>query len=835
MIHRVVPLALLLASSLCFAASSRGVDPTSYDDMGTFAVIGKMAFPVNFGPTGMLGSFHGGSYFVRHIAKGSPADGVVKLWERIVAVNGRRITDDPDPRKALGLGITESEATTGELFLTVVRDGKEQKLTIRLPVMGQYSKTWPYNCEKSEKILNNACQWLADNQLAYGNFRCTHSDGTSTGPALNGLLLLASGDPKYLDTARRLAHYMVDHPVQDPTVKDPGGTCMWGWAYEGLFLSEYYLLTGDTYVISRLKKLCQIYTLAPGYDRGAWGHGFRNTGYAVGGYINHVGIICLTSLALMEEIGFDIDQEKLNTSIRYFRRWAEMSKHVHYGDHVGGHAWTPGGSSKGKAAAASVAFEILGDIEASKMFAQMVIDGYPFIDGCHSGPFLSLFLSPVGAIRARPDEFRLLVDHWKWFHDLSRRWDGTFMLPSDSGGGQYTARGSIFTMGGQALVYAIAKKKIRFLAAPESPFALDGMPEDAAKAKALVDRRKWYQAHAYLEELVWKGKASGRAKLMLESIKNTLASTDVTLAAIEKDLAAGDMARMATGVRNLENLLGPGHSDIRRYRTQIESGGSKHIRKNAELFYKHWLLGGASEHSRDILAKMAEDETAGLYRDKAKKALEDAKEWPSFADLGTHELLWFQIGPDWRRNKTDPYALGGMRTLAYSVPVLWPQGVAKKFLTKEGLLGDFPGSVRLLKESQEGERKWQSLAVDGELPEGWQKPDFDDSGWKACTAPVSGPTMKPKTVLLRTTFDVDDPDYDDLRVESKVSKQADIYLNGTHIARLLAESRPAYVDFEVSSIALPALRKGRNTLAVKVETGGKGFVDMDLLAITKNW
>jgi len=78
------------------------------------------------------------------------------------------------------------------------------------------------------------------------------------------------------------------------------------------------------------------------------------------------------------------------------------------------------------------------------------------------------------------------MDYWTWFHDLSRRWDGSFLLPSQNDGGGYTARGPLWTMGGQAMVYALPLKLTRLCGATESPFDVSTMPSELAPIKALV-------------------------------------------------------------------------------------------------------------------------------------------------------------------------------------------------------------------------------------------------------------------------------------------------------------------------------------------------------------
>ena len=45
--------------------------------------------------------------------------------------------------------------------LTRWRDGKTEEVVVKLPVLGTYSATAPYDCPKSKRILEQGCEALA--------------------------------------------------------------------------------------------------------------------------------------------------------------------------------------------------------------------------------------------------------------------------------------------------------------------------------------------------------------------------------------------------------------------------------------------------------------------------------------------------------------------------------------------------------------------------------------------------------------------------------------------------------------------------------------------------
>ncbi|MBL7132955.1 MAG: hypothetical protein ISS78_02550 [Phycisphaerae bacterium] len=830
-----------------------------HPDVGDLSAIIKgkeYKFPYNFGPTGTTGWFYEREFVVNGLDAGSPADGVLKVGDRIRAVNGRRLptptfTDDMnDPRRIMGMGITEAEteARGGKLVVTVWRDGKEKDLTIKLPVTGSYAENWPYDCPKSARILREACQWLADNQLPNGAFVDNRDDGFALGPALNGLLLLSSGDPKYLENARRLAHNFAENPGPDPFKGDKTGTDLWGWSYQAIFVAEYYLRTGDTYVLPYLKYLQKIIMAARG-PRGGWSHGFKMAAYAVGGYINPNGVSSLTALALMEDAGFEMDVKLYEGSKLYFRRWSYGGRGIHYGDHKSTLATSPQGSfGAGKNALAVVTFEVMGEPDASARFAQTIIDTYKRRDGCHAGPFFALIWGPIGASRCESAEFRLFLDYWTWFHDLSRRWDGSFLLPSANGGGGYTARGPVFTMGGQALLYALPLKKTRICGATESPFAVKDMPGPLKPIKAMVDQKRYADAAASLDQLLRSGaltdSAKRRAQLMRESVETTLASAAYTLTEIERNLNSGEVVLARTRIRNLENLLGKADEKLLALKQQAGSAKNEAIAEAWRTYQQHLLPSYVRPESYKIIQKLAKDSSAGFVQLEAREALEAIRRWPTYKDSFCAESIHLTYKPAWEKNKKDPIPLAVMRMLSFGNGILWTTWATRSALEKEGQLGEFPFSTALAPTSLKGPATWKYLTSDtSSPPKGWQEAKFDDSAWKQTKAPLlkpgrneTGPDRQwdKQFLLMRRTFDVKDTGFDSLRIKGKIHDPVDIYLNGRHVARVLQERRKSqsYIDFDISSAGLPVLTKGRNVLTVKATRDG-GCIDIGLLGVKR--
>ena len=110
----------------------------------------------------------------------------------ILGVGGKPFSYDPRTETGKALTEAEKEGSRGALSLIRWRGGKTETIVVKLPVLGTYSATAPYDCPKSKRILEQGCKALAK-RIAGPSYR--QSPITRS---LNALALLASGNPEYL-------------------------------------------------------------------------------------------------------------------------------------------------------------------------------------------------------------------------------------------------------------------------------------------------------------------------------------------------------------------------------------------------------------------------------------------------------------------------------------------------------------------------------------------------------------------------------------------------------------------------------------------------------------
>jgi hypothetical protein len=411
---------------------------------------------------------------VTEVAKGSPADGILQKGDVILGVGGKPFSYDPRTEFGKALTQSESKAGAGDLPLTRWRDGKPSEVVVKLPVLGDYSATAPYGCQKSKRILELGCESLAKRMEAPSSRRdpITRS--------LNALALLASGDKKYLPLVKKEALWAADFSTESMQT--------WYYGYVVMLLAEYKMATGDESVTEGLRRLAL--ESAKGQSIvGSWGHKFaRADGRLVGyGMMNAPGVPLTISLVMARAAGvkdpaIDLAIERSTKLLRFYVGKGSIP----YGDHA---PWIESHDDNGKNGMAAVLFNLLDEPQAAGYFARMSLASHGAERDCgHTGNFWNMTWAMPGVAQAGPQATGAWMNEFgAWYFDLARGWDGTFRhqgppeMKKDSTGG-WDATGAYL------LAYAMPLKNI-FLTGKRAGKA----PKlSAAEAKMVVlDGRGW--------------------------------------------------------------------------------------------------------------------------------------------------------------------------------------------------------------------------------------------------------------------------------------------------------------------------------------------------------
>lgn len=406
----------------------------------------------NFGPVGIGIDLIKPNFTmqIKNVEEGSPAakTGKLKPGQIIESINGK-VLKDRDPRIILGNIITEAEATDGVINLRIKDVGS---VVVNIPVMGSYSKTWPLNCPKSDKIVRNLADLLAK------------QDKPRWGSAL---FLLSTGEEKDLAVVEKWL-----------SGKKKIGGYPWHAGYLGIAYCEYYLRTGDKSVLPAIEEMCK--ELQRTMYNGGWsgrGKGSSFT-YSTGtGQMHAAGVHCITFLMLAKMCGVEIDEYMFQKSLKTFYRFAGH-ENVPYGDGWPEGGFRDNGKSAGLAVAMSAAARLTPQGESSiyaKARDHVAMKSFYATNWFHSahtgGGIGEIWHNAAMSMlyKRRPVQSRSFLDTRRWVMELSRRHDGSIGIAGvtdryDKSATEHSRSwGTYF-----ALTYTIPRRNLIIFGAPKT-------------------------------------------------------------------------------------------------------------------------------------------------------------------------------------------------------------------------------------------------------------------------------------------------------------------------------------------------------------------------------
>jgi hypothetical protein len=418
--------ALIVFSSLIFGSKLMAEGPrvTDKPPIPDFTQGGKPDenHDWRLGPTGARGWVYGWKgqtadarqILVTAVAKGSPADGTLASGDVILGVGGRRFNDDARIQFAHAITAAEEEQAGGLLRLIRWRNGQIKNVELKLAVLGNYSKTAPYDCPKSKRIFEQGCRAIAKKGLGK----------VSIPNDLNALALLASGRDEYRSLLADYAQKVAIYKSEDFR--------SWNYGYAALFLAEYAESTGDQSVMPGLRRLTT--EIAHGASSvGTWGHTFARADGNCDGYgcMNQPGIVLTLAMVVAREAGVkDTAVDRCIVKSSQFLRWYVDKGAIPYGDHQ---PW-PGHEDNGKCSSSAVLFDLLGDREATAFFAKMSTAAYAERERGHTGNFFNILWALPGVSRCGPLAAGAYWKEQAWYYDLARGWQGDFAYQGSPAG-----------------------------------------------------------------------------------------------------------------------------------------------------------------------------------------------------------------------------------------------------------------------------------------------------------------------------------------------------------------------------------------------------------------
>jgi sialate O-acetylesterase len=574
----------------------------------------------------------------------------------------------------------------------------------------------------------------------------------------DAMFLLGAGSPEHQWLVRKTA-----------MGTDASAGSNWSMGYKTQYLSEYYLATGDKRVLPTIQKLCdltkEMQIREDGNRNGGWyGRGVKPRGYPA---MAHAGISAMLGLALARETGVDVDEETFQRGLAYLERKGAPLGVIIYGDafrdkprKIDPQQLLAGklNTENGKVPEVAVLYDLLGDKRSAYINSHISTHAWYSTYGGHGGHYWDQYWTPLGSFVHSKEAYIYFMKGHRWFRECNRMFDGTLIT------GNKTAIAST----GLALV--VPQRRLRILGAPKSPFSPDA-PDVLKPAIAAYDAHDYKQAETLARALLEnpkldKGEAPTIEKLAKEAkrMQDGIASD---LAAIETLAGEGRLHEAGLILEQLKPVVA--ESDARLVEV-IQTVGNAKARTDDKVLYEAALKAGGELDADEANAQSADD----LKKIQERKEAEAAAAAP---------------------------------------PRTWKCLTPKEFVPE--------GRNKPNEETRPVEEatKWKFIVLEtrDNAPEGWEKPDFDDSGWTEIVQPFSWHLNH--TTLQRATFHVEDKEaFDLLRFNAYVFRQQDIaiYLNGNLIGRVnnVEGKNGSGFGHEFKPAAMKYLKDGENTLAV---------------------
>jgi len=514
------------------------------------------------GPIGIWTGPFGPNMGVRKVSPGSPADGKLLVGDVIYSVNGKLL--GYKAWETMGAGITESETeeANGKMVLGVRRDSKNLNVELTLKVMGTYSSTSPYDCPKTEKIINQLEEWVAA------------KDGDAG--FLNGdaLFLMAAGNPKYQGLVRRAIYARMKNINPAEPINPGKAGQSWYNAADAFLFGEYYLATGDRNVLPYLQNFCDRLA-ATQNPLGGWRHNFP--GGATYGLIPNAGLPGVMGMYFGMQAGLPINQKCYDLAMKHFtHNRAETGCQIYgFGDcerpipppldpalMATGSLWTYNGGLS----ASAILMKMVGNHRAAHLCSLMSVYSWNNTFEGHGGNYWNNFWSPLGAYTHSRPAFIHFWKNYRWYRECNRMFDGSLIQHEDGRVGAATG-----------LVLVAPRQRLQIVGAPRSPFAADA-PELLKPALTAYHAKNYAECEKLTTDLLATGSITKDIRPTVEFLGRAARELQASIAAdisrVEELVKQGQFYKASMEMPQLWGVLPSGNTRLTAIEQALAASGA---------------------------------------------------------------------------------------------------------------------------------------------------------------------------------------------------------------------------------------------------------------------
>jgi hypothetical protein len=439
---------------------------------------------------------------VKHVFAGSPAAGKLNVGDHIIGAGGQDFVEPhqngygpevfgaqgPVSEFALALEAAQSSSGNGQLAVHISRHGVLEDVVLDVgQEYGAFSPTFPEDCPKSELILSELLDYLIQHQGVDGSW------GNPVNDLWASLALIAVGERAHLDAARDCAQYLADTTAPTTTEWLPN----WRYTTAGIVLSEYYLATGERWVLPELEEIREFLSFSQYTDEsqidpmaaithpntfpqtpldslGGWGHNPGFEGYGPIGMLTGEGALVF---ALMSRCGLEVEEWRLDLAYDFLARGTGANGYLWYKDEV---ASDTNWADQGRTGASAVAFWLVppfqhrfpstvvhwthpeyGDahrLQALHHIEQIGMHPQSFPD-THGSPILGMGFA-AAATNFDPTSFRFLMDANRYWFALAQCTDGSYYYQPNRDNAGYGADSRISASAVTAFLFSIPRQSL---------------------------------------------------------------------------------------------------------------------------------------------------------------------------------------------------------------------------------------------------------------------------------------------------------------------------------------------------------------------------------------
>ncbi len=643
----------VLLAVLVFAASAQAV--TDKPDTGSPWSVKTNVGPdatvkgwlINLGPTGMRAKVLRDEPIkleIRYVFPGSPAEGKVKVGDKITGANGRKcrtphkfgygmdVFGGEGPLMDLGNALYDSQTNksrNGKLTLSIERDGNPMTVELKIKTQIPFAKTFPFDCQRSDDHFDFICEYLVKRQRENGLWH-----GRPHINCFAMLALMSSDNPKYKPMVTKAAKRMAE-TTSDDYLNDTGGHPCWRYGFYGICLGEYYLATGERWVLPELEQINKWFL--GGQHRGGWGHKPWDEGGKNGyGPFNAITTQIKMAMGLMARCGIEIDTDRYRQAHEFIDRGANAFGYVWYKDGgKGNKRW----ADMGRTGSAALAYHVspLGGqeyLDRALLHSKCIGDHPQTFPDTHGSPLLGMGWT---ALAASIDEknMRKLMDYNRWWIVLAECEDGTYVYQPnrDNNPQDYTAAPRLSAMAAMGAVFAAKEKRLAILGAKTTVPGLNerDLTDTTRPIFDAIGRGKLGRAYTMLTRAESNAELTEQDKPVLEQLRRALINpVNHTLEQMRKLDRVGDVARLQEMIQATQTKYrGVGDYDRAVQAHQIKLRRPE-VRREIALGQQYERLLTKAEQTRGMaeirrLENFAQRNPDSVYGKAARAALKHLK------------------------------------------------------------------------------------------------------------------------------------------------------------------------------------------------------------------